>query len=326
MSKEEKFSAVQLNEAQKAWQKLGYGMFIHFGVNTFSGSAWGDGQFPAKDFAPDKLNPRQWAEVAAEAGMKYGVLTAKHHDGFCLWPTQYSDYSVANSPGQQDVIALFVESFREVGIQTGLYYSLWDNHCPVYNDDYAYIDYMKNQLTELLNSYGPILEMWFDGAWVKDHPTRDWPFDTAWLENPECGYSSGTRWGWKEIYEHIHRLQPECLVIMNSSSDCPGKVKYGPMDIRTSEHYDFVWQDQICTPDKDYDAIPLEYCTTLTPDWFWSEKRTGFCHPSARTIADWYSRARAENNNLLLNIGPDKHGLIPEYHRTFLRQAANYFK
>jgi len=313
--------AVILNEVRDNWRNLGYGMFIHFGVNTFSGVGWGDGQFPAAGFKPDQLNPQQWAEIAVEAGMKYAVLTTKHHDGFCLWPSRYTEYSVKNSGCKRDVVAEYVEAFRAAGLKVGLYYSLWDRNFPAYADDAAYADYMKAQMTELLTNYGPILEMWFDGGWDKDHPTKDWPYDPMWEQNPQSGLSHGERWRWSELYEHIHALQPECLVIQNSSSDRPGVIKYPPVDIRTSEHYDFIWQNRICEAADPAGMLPLEYCTTLTPDWFWSEKRTGFTHPSAGTIADWLRRAREQRANLLLNVGPDHHGLIPEYHRFFLKNA-----
>lgn len=314
--------STDLDAARSRWQELGYGMFIHFGVNTFSGSGWGDGKFPAQDFNPDQLDPNQWADIAAEAGMKYAVLTAKHHDGFCLWPTRHTDYSVKNSRRGQDVVARFVEAFRKAGLQVGLYYSLWDRNFSDYNNDAAYIAYMKAQLTELLTNYGPMLELWFDGGWDKDHPTRDWPFDAAWEADPASGLTHGERWGWAELYALIHQLQPACLVIQNSSSDRPGIVKYPPVDIRTSEHFDFIWKERLCTAANGPGLLPLEYCTTLTPDWFWSDRRCAWGHPSAGAIADWLQRARSSNANLLLNIGPNNRGVIPEYHRHFLKAAA----
>lgn len=314
-----------ITQARKNWTQLGYGMFIHFGVNTFSGSSWGDGTFPAKDFNPDKMDVGQWADVASKAGMKYAILTAKHHDGFCLWPSKYTEYSVKNSACQRDIVAEFVSAFRAAGIKVGLYYSLWDRSFSQYDNDEAYISYMKEQLHELLTNYGDILELWFDGGWDKDNPTRDWPFDPSWIDNPDSGFAKGKRWGWTEIYKLIHELQPKCLVIQNSSSDCPGEVKYPPVDIRTSEHFDFIWQNNICEADNSCTELPLEYCTTLTPDWFWSPSRDAWIHPSSYTIASWLARARKNNANLLLNVGPDMHGLIPEYHCRFLNEAISIY-
>jgi alpha-L-fucosidase len=315
--------------AQQAWMSLGYGMFIHFGPNTLTGSGWGDGKFPPGDFSFQKLDIKQWAHVAAEAGMRYAVLTSKHHDGFCLWPSRYTDYSVKNSPQRQDVVALFVEEFRKAGIQPGLYYSLWDRNFPRYEDDAANAEFMREQLTELLSNYGPIVELWFDGAWDKDHPTRQWPFDPAWENDPQSGLGHGERWQWKELYALIKKLQPDCLVANNASSDRPGLVRYPPVDLRTSEHFDFVYNEKLyearVDPVFSFNGenvyLPLEYCTTLNPDWFWIENKY-YLHPSIETLRSWRSRARSQNANLLLNVGPNKFGVIPEYNARILKQAA----
>jgi len=309
--------------------ELGYGMFLHFGPNTFTKSGWGDGKFPAKQFNPRKLNTDQWADVAAEAGMKYAVLTSKHHDGFCLWPSKHTEYCTRNSPRRPDVVRRFADSFRKAGLKAGLYYSLWDRNFPRYESDQAYADYMFLQIEELLTSYGDILELWFDGGWDKDHPTREWPYDPAWEKGPHPALHRGERWRWKELYAHIHRLQPNCLVIQNSSSDRPGVVKYHPEDARTSEHFDFVWQDRVhnavtnCIHVNDEGKkvfLPLEYCTSLNPNWFWIEGAC-FSHASAETIRGWRRTARRAKANFLLNVGPDKEGLIPAYHRDYLRAA-----
>jgi alpha-L-fucosidase len=296
-------------DAQADWMRLQYGMFIHFGPWTYSGT--GDGKFPAAEVKPDRLDAREWARLAAEAGMRYGVLTAKHVDGFCLWPSGHTTYSIAG----RDLVAEFVEAFRAEGLKVGLYYALLDRSCPVYDDDAAYAEYVRRQVSELLG-YGEIVELWFDGAWDKDHPTRDWPHDPAWTPG-------GERWQWAELYEHIHRLQPRCLVLQNSSSDRPGVPNYLPVDARTSEHFDFVWQDRLCAPPADPvfggRFLPLEYCTTLTPGWFWAPPC--YSHPPAEAIAGWRRRAAAGGSNLLLNVGPDRSGRIPEYHRPFLLEA-----
>jgi alpha-L-fucosidase len=311
--------------------RLGYGMFIHFGPNTFAGVAWGDGSFPAAKFNPARLDTRQWAGTAAEAGMKYAVLTTKHHDGFCLWPSQFTDYSVKSSPLGRDIVSEFVESCRREGIKPGLYYSLWDRHAPFYDNDAAYADYMRNQISELLAGYGEIAEMWFDGGWDKEHPTRQWQYDPAWRNDPAVDQSAlqGERWQWRDLYALIHALQPDCLVVNNSSSDRPGVVRYPPVDIRTSEHYDFIWQERAHEPvigpvvaddlgNSFY--LPLEFCTSLNPDWFWMEDQF-YSHPSAETIAYWHRTARAAGGNLLLNAGPNADGLIPDYHRRYLLGA-----
>ena len=319
---------IKPTNAQKSWMNLGYGMFIHFGPNTIQGKAWGDGKFEIENFNFKNLDIKQWAAVASEAGMKYAVLTTKHHDGFCLWPSKFTEYSVKNSPLGQDVVELFVKEFNKVGIKTGLYYSLWDNNFSFYEEDDKYFEYMKNQLTELLTNYGDILELWFDGGWDKDYPSRTWEGYRNISETERKNL--GQRWRWKELYEFIHILQPQCLVINNSSSDYPGVVKYHPVDVRTSEHFDFIYNEHICFPELNPIIeeenggkvfIPLEFCTSLNPDWFWTG-RSHMLHPSVDAICSWYKTARNNEANLLLNVGPNAQGLIPDYHIHFLREAA----
>jgi alpha-L-fucosidase len=306
--------------AQAEWMSLAYGLFIHFGPWTYSGT--GDGKFPAEGVHAPPLDIREWAKLARQSGMRYAVLTAKHIDGFCLWPSRRTPYSVAATPARRDLVAEFVEAFRAESINVGLYYALLDRNCPFYEDDARYADYVRDQVEELLTSYGDLVELWFDGAWDKDHPTRDWPHDPSWES------ATGARWEWTRLYEHIHRIQPRCLVLQNSSSDRPGQPNYLPVDARTAEQLDFVWQERLCTPRLDpvfstasgATFLPLEYCTTLTPGWFW-QTGAGYSHASAETIAGWRLRAAREHANLLLNIGPDTSGRIPDYHRSFLLDA-----
>ncbi len=316
--------------AQREWMKLGYGMFIHFGPNTIEGVGWGDGKFPPEKLVFPKLDVAQWAETAARAGMKYAVLTAKHVDGLCLWPSKFTEYSVKNSPAKKDIAALFVEEFRKAGLKTGFYYCLLDRNFPHFDNDELYNEYVRNQITELLTGYGPVIELWFDGAWVKDHPTGDWPFDPAWEKDPHSGLLHGQRWHWDKLYELIHRLQADCLVFNNSSSDRPGQIKYHPVDARTAEHFDFIYKGEICQPridpvftkpDGREVFLPLQFEETITPGWFYKPDDY-LMHPSVATICDWYQRARSANASLLLNVGPDNLGLIPDYNRHYLAAAA----
>lgn len=317
-------------DAQRAWQQLGYGMFIHFGPNTYAATGWGDGKFPATKVDLTDLDTDQWARVAAEAGMKYAVLTAKHHDGFCLWPSKHTDYSVKGATGARDVVGLFAESFRSAGLKVGLYYSLWDRNCPIYEDDDAYAAFMRDQITELLSDYGPIVQVWTDGGWDKDHPTKQWMFDRSWPDDPDSGYTPGTRYQWREFYDRCHELQPDVLVMNNSSSDRPGEPRYFPIDCRTNEHYDFIFDGVPCetmteTVHTDHTGrrvyLPIEFEASLNPSWFWIERQS-FRHPSSATICGWYRRARQLDGNLLLNAGPTSRGVIPDYHLPYLRAAA----
>jgi alpha-L-fucosidase len=319
---------------------LSYGMFIHFGPWTYCGT--GDGKYPAERVHAPALDARAWARLAAEAGMRYGVLTAKHIDGFCLWPSRHTTYSVAASPSRRDLVGEFVEAFRKEGLRVGLYYALLDRHCPFFEDDARYAAYVREQIDELLTGYGEVIELWFDGAWDKDHPSRDWPHDQgasgpspgeAGRASPGWPAADGARWEWPRLYQHIHRLQPRCLVVQNSSSDLPGVPNYLPVDLRTAEQFDFVWRERLCVPRVDPIFptpagelfLPLEYATTLTPGWFW-QRDAGYAHTSAETIAGWRRRARRERANLLLNVGPDADGRIPDYHRPFLLEAERLMK
>ena len=155
------------SEQQLQWQDMEFGMFCHFGINTFCDQEWGEGTDSPELFNPTQFDALQWVRSAKLAGAAYFVLTAKHHDGFCLWPTETTDYSVKSSPwknGQGDVVRDVADACKQEGIRFGLYLSPWDRHEPCYPDKEAYDDFYANQLTELLTQYGPLVEVWFDGA------------------------------------------------------------------------------------------------------------------------------------------------------------------
>jgi alpha-L-fucosidase len=349
--------------AQKEWMQLKYGMFIHFGPNTIQKVPWGNGTYPAWLLNFSTVDPDQWARVAKDAGMKYAVLTTKHHDGFCLWPSAFTAYCTKStlSPGV-DIVRRFVDAFRAAGLRVGLYYSLWDRNNPEYygSNDFLYVDYMKNQLTELLTGYGEIDELWFDGAWDRDYPhacQNDTlmalfglpvlpvnspvnPHSICWMYSEKYQEMAplsihGQRWAWKEIYTLIHQLQPNCMVINNASMNWKGGVKYLPMDVRSVEQFDFVlptgfvryddiaicvYSDAMGT--KHY--LPLEFTTSITPEWFW----TGdfLLHPSVDEIVGWFRNSRKHSGNFLLNVGPNAEGRIPEYNHEYLKKAGDILR
>jgi alpha-L-fucosidase len=163
------------NERQVAHYKIGKKVFFHFGVNTFTSSEWGSGTEVEDIFNPSALDTDQWLRVAKEAGFELAILTVKHHDGFCLWPSAYTEHSVKNSPyknGKGDVVREFVDSCHKYGLKVGLYISPWDRHSPHWGKD-DYNDYFANQLTEILTGYGEIHEVWWDGAGSRD-AVYDW--------------------------------------------------------------------------------------------------------------------------------------------------------
>ncbi len=179
---------------QLRWQQLELTAFFHFGVNTFTGKEWGTGKEDPKIFNPSSLDARQWVRIAKEAGFKQVILTAKHHDGFCLWPTKTTNHSVAASPwkkGEGDVVKEVSKACKEMDIGFGIYLSPWDMNSPHYGNNEKYNDFFVNQLTELLTNYGRIDEVWFDGA--KGEGVKQEYYFEKW-------------------YQLIRKLQPQAVI------------------------------------------------------------------------------------------------------------------
>jgi len=306
-ARDEKRGAQRLNlERLRKFESLGYGMFIHFGMSTFLGQELPDGKAPATTYAPDRLDVDQWISVARDAGMKYAVLTTKHVAGHCLWPSKFSDYTVANSGNKTDVVGAFVKACERRSVLPGFYYCSWDNHNRFgsktpsdkevgWNGAFTtsvYQTFQTNQLTELLTQYGPIAETWIDIPGVLGR-----------------GYRSF-------LYEHIARLQPDTVIMMNSG-------------IGTQEKYnvDYAWPSDIISIErrlppgvghkkwreiegKEY-YMPGEVCDPIGKEWFWVE---GDQPRADDELLKIYENCRAGGANLLLDVPPDRHGLIPDYH------------
>jgi alpha-L-fucosidase len=319
--------SVKPNLAQQAWMDLKFGMFIHFGINTYYDKEWSDGTLDISAFNPTELDTDQWCSVAKKAGMKYIVIITKHHDGFCLWNTKYTDYSVKNTPFKGDVIARLAESADKYGLKLGLYYSLWDRHEKSHDEnEYEYIQFMKAQLQELLTGYGDVVELWFDGFWkkqksgwakqIKDDAgekitgtpksiQRDKDFIQAWRN--EGAY----RWQMDHLYQYIKSFQQDCLVMNNSTTAYPG-VPLHPVDIRSGEKYTEVNENDVKVWDwlgeKVY--LPMQIETTMSVkgnekfpsgNWFWHEWDKSVA--SKEKILGYLDVAGKMNANLLLNCG-----------------------
>lgn len=300
------------SENQMRWQEMEYYAFLHFSLNTYTDQSWGNGDEDVNLFNPKDLDCRQWARVCKEAGMKGIILTAKHHCGFCLWPSKYTEYSVKNAPwknGKGDVVRELADACKEYGLKLGIYLSPWDRNYGDYGKP-EYITYFRNQLKELLTNYGDIFEVWFDGA------------------NGGSGYYGGanetrkidrtTYYDWKNTYKLIRELQPK-IVIWNDGGD-RGDLRW----VGTESGYvgETNWSLLNSTGDvpenmlrygvENGDSwVPGEVNTSIRPEWFY--------HPSEDNkvktlpqLMDLYYNSFGRNGTLLLNFPITPSGLIPE--------------
>ena len=293
--------------AQLQWQRDELAMFIHFGVNTFTNREWGDGTESPTIFAPSKLDAGQWARVAKQAGFRAMVLTAKHHDGFCLWPTKTTKHSVVSSPwrgGKGDVVRDFVNACRAEGLRPGLYLSPWDRNHPAYGDSPRYNDVYIAQLTELLTGYGALAEVWFDGA------------------NGEGPNGKKQEYDWPRVWGTVRKLQPNAVMFSDAGPDVrwngnengiagdpnwssvdPSRVPApgvsGPGVIDALQHGDAmgsVWR-------------PAEADVSIRPGWFYHPAEDARVK-NAGQLVNLYLSSVGRNSKLLLNVPPTPEGLL----------------
>ena len=307
---------------QLAWHALEFYGFLHFTVNTFTDKEWGYGDEPESVFNPTALDARQWAAVARDAGMKGLIITAKHHDGFTLWPSRFTAHSVKRSPwknGQGDVLAELSRACAEYGLKFGVYLSPWDRNHPDYGKP-AYLDYYRNQLRELLTQYGPVFEVWFDGA------------------NGGDGYYGGARqqrridratyYDWKHTWQLVRTLQPDAVMFSDAGPDVRWVGNETGVAFETS--WDPITLDGIYPGDPTYmemaagrpdgkDWAPPEVDVSIRPGWFYHRAEDGKVKSIDRLI-EIYEQSVGRGANLLLNIPPDRRGLIPDVDAARLRE------
>ncbi|MBO4606415.1 MAG: alpha-L-fucosidase [Prevotella sp.] len=289
------FGAVP-TDAQLEWQRMEINMFCHFGPNTFTGAEWGSGEESKEVFAPTDLNCRQWVDVAEAAGIKGIILTAKHHDGFCLWPSAYSTHTVSDT---LDVLRSFVDACHG-RVKAGVYISPWDRNHPTYGTE-KYNKVFVNTLREVHENYGPFFEQWFDGACgegpngKKQHYA--WPrfIQTVYDINPECIVFSdigpGCRWVGNE---EGHTGDP-CWSTLNTEGATPSDNKPQPSELETGHQGASSW-------------VPAEVDVSIRPGWFWHADE----HPKSVTeLMEIYYNSVGRNGLLLLNVPPDPTGRIP---------------
>jgi alpha-L-fucosidase len=296
-------------KAIREWEALKYGMFIHFGLSTFVGDQFGRIPAPSSAYAPTDLDEEQWVRTARKAGMKYIVLTVKHHYGHALWPSKYSDYTVATSSNKHDVVKRFVAACRKHGLKPGFYYSLgWDSHHMKKMNPGEYEQFVHCQIKELLTEYGSIEMLWFDIPW---------------------DMGSDMKGALERLYRHCKLLQPDCLILLNQGFVDGSFVEkrlpsYMGKDV--SQTPTAIWPkdinngERVTPPESGHNPwivfegekyyIPDEVCDTLgNQRWFWGPHDG--VRP-ARQMYELYQRSVGRGANLLLNAGPDKTGRIPE--------------
>ncbi|MDR3268378.1 MAG: alpha-L-fucosidase [Tannerella sp.] len=286
--------------------KRKYGMFIHFGINTFHNEEWTDGSKPAASYQPTAVDARQWVETAKNAGMKYIILVTKHHEGFCLWDSNYTEYDVDNSGNTTNVVEAVAKECKAQGIALGLYYSLWDRkqNPDVDNaaSDSAYNKYMINQLNELIDITGkhtPIVELWLDGSWVK--PAARWPLSA--------------------IYKTVKSREPQCQISSNwtigDDDKSGGKypkdqkeldpIHYFPSDFRLGDPYLPANPDpKLFTHDGQTYYMPWESTVCMSGKWFYHTEDS--VYKSVDELTELYNIATAQDNILILNCPPNREG------------------
>ncbi len=316
---------------QLEWQQMEFTAFLHFGMNTFTGNEWGHGTDSPALFNPSELDCEQWVKALKDGGFKMALITAKHHDGFCLWQTETTEYSVKNSPwkdGKGDVVRELRDACEKYGMKFGVYLSPWDRNAPSYGDSPAYNKFFIAQLTELLSNYGEVHEVWFDGACAEGPNGKkqeyDWTAilakirelqpkavtaimgdDVRWVGN-EGGLGRETEWSATVIppgsYTH-KKAAKEALGLEEMSKDLGSRE----LVAKAQEVY---W-------------YPSEVDVSIRPGWFYHAEQDGQVRSLANLVNIYY-RSVGCNSVLLLNIPPDRRGLIHEIDVQRIKELSEY--
>lgn len=316
---------------QLKWQSLELTAFLHFGINTFTGNEWGNGKDSPEMFNPSSLDCRQWVQTLKEGGFRMAILTAKHHDGFCLWQTNTTDYSVKNSPwknGQGDVVKELSDACREFGLEFGVYLSPWDRNAQCYGDSPVYNEFFIQQLTELLTNYGKVSEVWFDGACAEGPNGKKQEYD------------------WTAILKTIHKLQPKAVTaIMGDDVRWVGNeggrgretewsaTAYTPVSLERGleqnrelglvEMSRDLGSRELIAKAQEVSWYPSEVDVSIRPGWFYHPQQD--CQvKTLENLVDIYYTSVGRNSVLLLNIPPDTRGLIHEIDVERIKELRNY--
>lgn len=315
------------SKRQIVYENMEFFCFIHFTVNTFTGSEWGDGSESESIFNPTELDARQWAKTAAEGGMKGLILTCKHHDGFCLWPSKYTEHSIKNSPyknGKGDIVRETAEACKEFGLKFGVYLSPWDRNNSSYGKGKEYDDYYVNQLTELLTEYGDIFVIWLDGACGEGPNGKvqkyDWqryykvmrelqPNAVISISGPDirwCGNEAGEvrPSEWSVVAKDM--TDPAITAALSQQEDNE-EFRNRPLD---ETQADLGSRERLAN-EKTLAWYPAETDVSIRPGWFYHEEEDDKVR-SFENLKDIYLKSVGGNTTLLLNLPPMKNGKIHE--------------
>lgn len=330
---ETQLTRVKPSQRQLDWQKKEFYGFIHFGMNTMTDREWGLGNEDPKLFDPKKLDCEQWVRGMKAAGMTGGILTCKHHDGFCLWPSKFTQHSVASSPwkdGKGDVVKEFSEACYKYGLKFGVYLSPWDRTEATYGTGQSYDDFFVGQLEELLTNYGSVFEVWFDGA------------------NGEDANGKKQKYDWKRYYKIIRKLQPNAVIAVcgpdvrwvgneagvartNEWSVVPKILQDIEKIAESSQQVDDgKFSRKVSSEDDDLGSrkvlanytgeliwYPAEVNTSIRPGWFYHKNED----EQVRTedeLFDLYCNSVGGNSTFLLNVPPTPEGLFADQDKTIL--------
>lgn len=333
----ERLAAVRPAERQIRWQETEFYAFIHYGMNQFTDREWGDGKESPEIFNPKALDTDQWCRGLVSAGMKGAVITAKHHDGFCLWNTKFTDHSVMHSPYGRDIVAQLAESCKKYNLKLGIYLSPWDRHDERYGHGVPYNDYFCNQLAELLTNYGEVFCVWFDGA---------------------CGEGSNGKkqiYDWERYYALIRKLQPNASICVcgpdvrwcgNEAGHCresewsvvPASLKDNEKVQEHSQHQNNeAFRKYIPTGSEDLGSravvenekeliwYPAEVNTSIRPGWFYHKNEDSRVR-SLEELKNIYLKSVGGNAAFLLNIPPCPDGYFAEPDMIRLSEMGEWLK
>jgi alpha-L-fucosidase len=298
--------------AQLAWHEMELNAFVHFTTNTFTDKEWGYGDESPAIFNPAAFDADQWIRTFKETGFKGVILTCKHHDGFCLWPSAFTEHSVKNSPFKKDVVKEVSEACKRHGLKFGIYVSPWDRNHAAYGSP-EYVTYYRNQLNELFTNYGPVFEMWFDGA------------------NGGDGFYGGTRgqrkingatyYNWPATLDTVRKLEPEVIFFSDAG---PGVRWVGnERGIAGETNWNTITPDTLFAGKAGIESllntgsetgthwIPAEVDVSIRPGWFYHSKEDSLVKSPGKLL-EIYLSSVGRGSTLLLNVPPDRRGLLHE--------------